>query len=133
RKPGTFYSRTEISAMTRVSTAVFHAVLLFFGLNIRLANAWAVPEIGGPSPAVQISGSRFGGDFFCAVQQDSTVQCWGKNDLGQLADGSTAGEQASPVFVKATTKARSINLTNAFASTVGGINAWPSLAIACLR
>lgn len=40
------------------------------------------------------------GDFHtCSIEDNSIVKCWGKNDLGQLANGSTAQQSASPVSV----------------------------------
>ncbi|MBK6758995.1 MAG: hypothetical protein IPG70_15970 [Moraxellaceae bacterium] len=35
----------------------------------------------------------------CSIENNSVVKCWGKNDLGQLADGSNAQQSASPVLV----------------------------------
>src|SRR6266436_2239580 len=119
--------------MTRVSMAVVSAVLFCLALNVVSANARPAPEIGGPSPAVQISGSRFGNDFFCAVQQDSTVQCWGTNASGQLGEGSTGGQEASPVFVKVNTNGTSTNLANAIAVSVGGTHACALLSDGSVR
>jgi alpha-tubulin suppressor-like RCC1 family protein len=31
------------------------------------------------------------GDFACALMDDTTVQCWGRNDVGQLGRGNAAG------------------------------------------
>lgn len=39
-----------------------------------------------------------GGDHTCARIEDGTVRCWGKNDAGQLGDGSTR-DAATPIAV----------------------------------
>ena len=51
---------------------------------------------------VSLTGKRAlsAGDFHtCSIEDNSLVKCWGKNDLGQLANGSTAQQSASPVSV----------------------------------
>ncbi|WP_173390932.1 RCC1 domain-containing protein [Actinomadura litoris] len=40
-----------------------------------------------------------GGDHTCAVFGDSTLWCWGRNDFGQLGDGTTA-DASRPVRVR---------------------------------
>jgi alpha-tubulin suppressor-like RCC1 family protein len=50
------------------------------------------------------------GEVTCARLADSTVQCWGRNDVSQLGDGSTASTSV-PVAV--------YNLTHAAAISVG--------------
>lgn len=39
-----------------------------------------------------------GGDHTCALLEDRTLRCWGKNDAGQLGDGTTI-DAPVPVFV----------------------------------
>ncbi len=39
-----------------------------------------------------------GQDFTCALLEDRTVRCWGKNDAGQLGDGTT-NDSLAPVTV----------------------------------
>src|SRR5688572_28173813 len=43
----------------------------------------------------------------CAVREDGTVWCWGRNDKGQLGDG-TASDSDLPVEVMNVTKAVSV-------------------------
>jgi len=44
--------------------------------------------------------SRITGGFYhtCALLKDGTAKCWGRNDYGQLGDGST-GYSTTPVSV----------------------------------
>jgi len=39
-----------------------------------------------------------GGDHTCALLEDATIRCWGRNDAGQLGDGTT-NDAAAPVSV----------------------------------
>ena len=88
------------SNVDRLSTGATHVcvqrvaeAILCFGRDN------AAGQLGGPSadPAteiVQVGGSlaakafASGGDHSCAVFPDKTVHCWGRNDLGQLGDGT---------------------------------------------
>ncbi len=45
------------------------------------------------------SGLGSGGNFFCVVMSDTTVQCWGNNGKGQLGNGTTTNYwQATSVY-----------------------------------
>jgi alpha-tubulin suppressor-like RCC1 family protein len=37
--------------------------------------------------------------FTCAVREDGTTRCWGKNDKGELGDGTTGGSRSHPAAV----------------------------------
>ncbi len=52
-----------------------------------------VPALAGP-----VDKLAAGGSHACALLQDSSVQCWGRNSFGQLGDGSQTG-RAFPVTV----------------------------------
>ena len=43
-----------------------------------------------------------GYDHSCAQMSDSTMKCWGRNDNGQLGDGTTT-DRATPVEVSGIT------------------------------
>lgn len=116
--------------MTRKPTLVFFAVLLFIGISERRTSASPTPEIGSPSPGVGITGSRFGRGFFCGVEEDGTVRCWGNNDLGELGNGTTGGQEPSPVLVKASA---AINLTSVVAVSAGGSHVCALLADSSMR
>lgn len=53
------------------------------------------PEPPDPPPTVDVSVGR---DHSCAVRDDGTVHCWGRNHAGQLGDGTTT-DRAAPVQV----------------------------------
>lgn len=52
-------------------------------------------EIALPAPARSIA---LGGDSSCALLTDGSVRCWGRNDHGQLGDGTT-DDATTPVRV----------------------------------
>ena len=57
-----------------------------------------VPDAGGETAPLATAIATAGGAT-CAVISDRTLRCWGKNDHGQLGDGTTA-DRASPVSPK---------------------------------
>jgi len=59
------------------------------------ASSGADPASGGPAWPVQIAC----GDFHtCALMSDKTVRCWGRNQGGELGDG-TAADKSKPTAV----------------------------------
>lgn len=72
------------------------------------------------SPAVQPSKilERASGDgFSCVLEVDRTVSCWGKNDCGQLGDGSFT-DRSAPVRVQDLGGVHAIALGRAHACAV---------------
>ncbi|XYH94716.1 RCC1 domain-containing protein [Sorangium sp. So ce1128] len=49
-----------------------------------------------------------GGNHNCAVLSDDTVACWGRNEQGQLGDGTTTDHGSRPVQVLGLTGVRSV-------------------------
>jgi alpha-tubulin suppressor-like RCC1 family protein len=50
-----------------------------------------------------------GDGFTCAVLADTTLRCWGRNDVGQLGNGATSNNPEAPAMVIATPGAASNN------------------------
>ncbi len=48
-----------------------------------------------------------GGSYSCAVRTDHTIRCWGKNDNGELGDGTTTN-RSTPVAVLGITNATAV-------------------------
>ena len=66
-------------------------------------------EVTGITTATQIAA---GGNHTCARLSDSTVKCWGRNDLGQIGIGNTTTPQSTPVAVTGITTATQISAGN---------------------
>jgi alpha-tubulin suppressor-like RCC1 family protein len=64
--------------------------------NGSTTNATTATDVSGiPSGAISLG---VGNSQACAVLTGGTMKCWGRNDVGQLGDGSTANSSV-PVFV----------------------------------
>ena len=57
-----------------------------------------VTGIDGTSNAHRAVAVNVGGDQSCAIMVDGSAKCWGRNDRGQLGDGTTTGS-STPVGV----------------------------------
>jgi alpha-tubulin suppressor-like RCC1 family protein len=68
-------------------------------------STWYQPaEVTGLTGAIALSGTD---DFRCALLDDGTARCWGRNASGNLGDGTTV-DAATPVTVTALTDAVAI-------------------------
>ncbi|MEX2238035.1 MAG: RCC1 repeat-containing protein, partial [Dehalococcoidia bacterium] len=63
------------------------------GNGVPLADEDSPVAVGGLTNVVQLAG---GDDFSLALLSDGTVMSWGDDDLGQLGNGATTGDQPSP-------------------------------------
>ena len=59
----------------------------------------SIPTVSLPSKAIQIAA---GSEHACALLDNGTVYCWGRNDVGQTGKGATSGYEWTPVQVKDT-------------------------------
>ena len=76
------------------------------GNGIACTRAILTPaSVVGLPPAVQVATS---GGTSCALLEDKTVQCWGRNAFGELGDGTTIYYSASPVVVKGLSGVRQV-------------------------
>ena len=105
----------DVSDATRVDVGGEHACILratarvsCWGSNSTgqlgdgsTATALTPVDVLGVSDAIQISAGGYtdaGGEHTCALHRDSTVSCWGANNVGQLGNGATVNS-ATPTTV----------------------------------
>lgn len=106
------------------------------------SGAFVLNEIAGgsypptlPLHVPQLEGVRqlaVGGDFGCALIEDGTVRCWGRNRFGNLGDGTTI-DRAEPVPVAAIDDATQVSAATAGACARrrdGTVWCWGSQTIA---
>ena len=65
-------------------------------------------RVSGITNATAISAAGYA--HTCALLADGTVQCWGRNDYGQLGDGTTTYLQTTPVSVSGISNASALSL-----------------------
>ena len=65
-------------------------------------------DFSSTRPNYQRGRVTIGQDHLCAFMNDGSVQCWGRNALGQLGDGTTA-DSLNPVVVQGITNALSVD------------------------
>ena len=82
------------------------------------ANSSSPRSVLNLSTAVTIDAG--GGYQVCALLADATIQCWGRNDYGQLGTGTAGADQSTPQTVS--------GITNA--TSVGSGNGWSCAALA---
>jgi alpha-tubulin suppressor-like RCC1 family protein len=77
------------------------------------------PKAPGDSPPVLTDAIHIsaGLDSTCAVRKDTTVWCWGQDNVGQLGDGAPAAQQPIPVRAGSFNNAAQVSL-NGYA-TIG--------------
>jgi len=66
------------------------------------------------------------GNFVCAVLDDGTVWCWGRNDMGQLGDGTMTTRQ-TPVRVHTISNAQTVSVGETHACALrasGSVACW---------
>ena len=95
---GAFTGAVTPSAAYATSSAVLDAGYNFYGYlgNGGTTDVGSPTAVSGFTGITQISGG-FAGDGILALHSDGTVTAWGKNDQGELGDGSTSTKETSPV------------------------------------
>jgi alpha-tubulin suppressor-like RCC1 family protein len=68
--------------------------------NGTTGTSWTVPKAvssaASGSPVVSVSA---GAHHTCALRANGTARCWGRNDLGQLGDGTTNNQSSAVIVV----------------------------------
>ena len=83
------------------------------GLEPELTTEWATPAatMHAPDPAPGLASNAVriadGLDHTCAIAADRSVLCWGRNQYGQLGDGTTT-QRVTPVHVSGLTDAEAV-------------------------
>lgn len=113
-------SVSGISTATQVEAGGAHACALLsnktvkcwgddgngqLGDDVALSSKNTPVSVSGISTATQIA---VNGDTSCALLADSTVQCWGNDNVGQLGDDASLTNQPTPVSVSGINTASSI-------------------------
>lgn len=83
----------------------------------------ATPVSGLSSGVTAIAAGAF---HTCAIKQDKTVVCWGRNDNGQLGNGTNLNS-AVPVPVQALTQISALTAGGAFTCALtqaGSVSCW---------
>jgi len=95
--------------------------------------ATATPGGSGSATIPNVSGSAIaiaaGDGFACALLSDGSVMCWGRNNSGQLGNGTTAASSSpvSPSGLGAGVKSISVDTFGSFACAVtasGAVKCW---------
>jgi len=90
--------RVGKSVLTAFAIAFASIIAVVGGANVQQANAAAMTGF------TQVS---VGNSFTCAVKSDGTVWCWGRNNVGQLGNGTTINA-SRPVQVSGLTGATQV-------------------------
>lgn len=75
-----------------------------------------------------VAGVSAGGEYTCAVTTTNVFKCWGKNDRGQVGDG-TVSTRTTPVDVLTGVTAFSAGTLHTCAVVGGGIKCWGYAAV----
>ncbi len=68
------------------------------------------PDSGAPLPSPELKSLSAGSEMTCAVLVDGTVKCWGRNNVGQLGNGTkTFDPVVKPVAVSGLTDAVAVS------------------------
>jgi len=110
----------NLSAVAALAAGGFHNCAILSDRTVQcwgrnqdgqLGNGNNTTDSGTPQPVSGLSGVAAlagGGYHTCAILTDATVRCWGRNDRGQVGDGTTSS-RSTPVAVTGMTNAIQIS------------------------
>jgi len=91
----------EHSCATLATNAAFCWGSRQAGQTAQTIDQTVVDKVPVAVASLTVKHSLSAGDFHtCSIGEGGIVKCWGKNDLGQLGDGTTVKENATLVTVK---------------------------------
>ena len=120
------YSSNELPPAMQVSTGYYHSCGIFEDMN---TYCWGYNQYGQLGTGDQTIRNRpiliqspenqhftdlsLGEDHTCGILENGSVYCWGKNNYGQLGDGSTTNN-LTPVFTKLPIGSKAVAISSGF-------------------
>ena len=101
----------NINTATQISAGLYHTCAVLFDGGVKCWGRGESGQLGnGSTPSTQVTPVKVsgittavqvsaGGAHTCAVLEDKSVWCWGRNASGQLGNNLSTSNQATPVQV----------------------------------